>query len=74
MQFPTDTYPMLGHIDPYGKTVFNRHQMVTLAEEITSAKKTFELSAGQSSFLDEVAVLCRKGLRPPHRLLYFLGE
>ena len=66
-------YPMLGHVDGYGTTVFNRSQMRSLADEIEQLTAARVLNSEQERVFPEIAELCRQGQRPPHQQLSFHG-
>jgi len=77
-------FPMLGHVDPFGNTIFNRSQMREIVAEID--RLVGEPSAGgrrigepsvderQAEFLLKVKELCAEGLTRQHRFLWFLGD
>jgi len=67
-------YPMLGHIDPYGNTVFNRSQIEALREEIESICRFLRVDSETFAFLGEVDVLCVEALKRQHRYLWFYGD
>lgn len=63
---------LLAGIDPVGKTAFNARQMSVLITEATD-----QLGAAQGERRDALLALvdlCRVGQRPPHRMLWFLGD
>jgi hypothetical protein len=64
-------YPILGHIDPYGDTVFNRMQVRTLMEEIARLECA-DIISGQ--LRDSIIELCERCLARPHQFLWFIGE
>ncbi|WP_344100022.1 hypothetical protein [Nocardiopsis rhodophaea] len=73
-QVNPDEYPMIGHIDLYGNTIFNRQQMVTLLSEVERLKKESFITQTQQESLELVERMCRMGTRKVHRYLWFLGD
>ena len=67
-------FPMLGHVDPYGNTIFNRSQMRAIVAEIDRLVGTSAVNEQQSEFLLQVKELCAEGLARQHRFLWFLGD
>lgn len=68
-----DEYPMLGHVDPHGNTIFNRGQMATLLAELHRASKA-DPSGERAAVVEELLEICAEGQRRPHRFLWFLGD
>jgi hypothetical protein len=66
------TYPILGHLDPYGDTVLNRLQVETLLEELSEVRSNPEIVSAE--FADTLVMLCHECLQRPHRFLRFVGE
>ncbi|MGW2148140.1 hypothetical protein ACWCOT_27850 [Nonomuraea bangladeshensis] len=65
--------PMLGHVDPYGDTMFNRAQMRTLLDEIDALLAADALlTADQRRYLSFLRKLCVLG-DAPHRYLWVWG-
>lgn len=64
--------PMLGDVDPYDDTVFNRSQIPRLLSEV----EVLQLSAGasQGEAISELVELANYVLRKPHRYLVFSGD
>jgi hypothetical protein len=70
-----EMYPILGHVDPYGRTIYNRLQMQTLVEELDRIRAAgSDLDAERLAVIDGLRELCVKGLHRPHTLLWFLGD
>lgn len=62
--------PLLGHVDEYDDTVFNRHQLVVVSEECVALR-----DAGSSgAALEELARLADFVRERPHRYLVFNGD
>ncbi|WP_433270957.1 hypothetical protein ACQPZF_11205 [Actinosynnema sp. CS-041913] len=68
-----DQYPMLGHVDPYGNTIFNRGQMATLVAELERVSKAGP-QGERSAVAKELVAICVEGQRKPHRFLWFIGD
>jgi hypothetical protein len=65
------SFPMLGHLIPYGDTMFNSLQVRTLLAELGN------LSAGHpliSRIGDDLRALCQLVLAEPHGQLWFFGD
>jgi len=71
---PTAEFPMLGHVDPYGNTIFNRSQMRDIVAEIDRLVGSSAVDERQEGFLLKVKELCVEGLTRQHRFLWFLGD
>lgn len=67
-------FPMLGHVDPYGYTIFNRSQMRDIGAEIDRLIGWSAVDEKQEEFLLKVKELCMEGLTRQHRFLWFLGD
>jgi hypothetical protein len=67
-------YPMLGHIDPYGNTIYNRGQMRTLRTELGRLTDSAELSNTSNDVVQQLLAICAEGLQRPHRYLWFVGD
>jgi hypothetical protein len=67
-------FPMLGSIDPYGNTIFNRIQMMRLAEEVRRLIRAAEFTPDERSFLEEILEFCAMGTAKYHRYLWFVGD
>lgn len=68
-------FPMLGHIDPYGNTIFNGGQMQTLIEELELVRALYPEASSQSAdAVSEIQRLCEIGARRPHTYLWFIGD
>jgi len=67
-------FPMLGHVDAYGNTIFNRSQMRVIMAEIERLVGTSAVDERQSELLLKVKELCVEGLTRQHRFLWFLGD
>ncbi|MFF0836637.1 MULTISPECIES: hypothetical protein [unclassified Streptomyces] len=64
--------PMLGHVDPYDDTWFNRSQMRLLIPELKTLINS--ASALEADATAEVLVLAEQLERKPHRYLIFVGD
>ncbi|GAA1722861.1 hypothetical protein GCM10009765_83550 [Fodinicola feengrottensis] len=71
---PPGEFPMIGHIDPYGNTIFNRSQMRALRAEIDVCRTDERVKPGAVEFLLEISRLCELGDKRPHKFLWFLGD
>lgn len=70
-----EEYPMLGHVDPYGNTIYNRGQMETLMVELDRLRTSlFSRNDDMFDSLEQVLRLCENGIRRPHRYLWFVGD
>jgi hypothetical protein len=68
-------YPILGYVDPYGNTIYNRGQMETLMEELVRIRQaSLELSEDTRASIDGLLELSAKGVQKPHRYLWFIGD
>lgn len=67
-------FPMLGHVDPYGNTIFNRSQMRVIMDEIDRLVGAPMMNEKQAEFLLKVKEICVEGLTRQHRFLWFLGD
>ena len=68
-------YPILGHIDPYGNTIYNRGQMETLMAELERVwRASLDADDGAKAAIDGLRDVCAEGLKRPHRYLWFLGD
>jgi hypothetical protein len=66
------TLGLLDGVDPVGNTAFNARQMRILIDEVTD-----QINSAQGERRDALIVLvelCREGQRPPHRMLWLLGD
>jgi hypothetical protein len=70
---PTDDpdFPMLGHVDPYGDTVFNPLQMRKVLPEIRLLKR---LAPNPGPVLDELETLAEQCEEGVHIFLVFVGD
>ena len=68
------SYPMLGHIDPHGDTVFNNLQMQTLEAELRHLLETGPGNDQKREFVEQLISLCVEGVRRPHRYLWLIGD
>jgi hypothetical protein len=68
-------FPMLGHIDSYGDTIFNGGQMQWLLSELdTIEARSPEISAQEADLIARIRGLCSVGIRRPHSYLWFIGD
>jgi hypothetical protein len=68
-------FPMLGHVDPFGDTIFNGGQMQWLLTELDAIEaRSEELDASASDSVAHLRLLCYIGVRRPHSYLWFLGD
>lgn len=67
-------FPLLGHIDPYGDTIFNRLQMESISLELKQLLDAGPDSDEKRSFIESLIAICAEGLRRPHRYLWFSGD
>lgn len=68
-------FPILGHIDPYGNTAFNRGQMETLLTELKRIRGALsEFNNDKELMIQKLEDICADGLRKPHRFLWFVGD
>jgi len=66
-------YPMLGHIDPYGTTIYNGLQQQTLISEIESLPQELVTRLGGADYLAEIVSLSRR-LMSHRQFLWFVGD
>ncbi|MFI6495656.1 hypothetical protein [Streptomyces sp. NPDC050564] len=64
--------PMLGHVDPYDDTWFNKSQRRLVLPELNSL--TDSASAPEAAAAAEVLALAEMLERKPHRYLIFVGD
>lgn len=64
---------LIKHIDPYGETVFNGHQMPTLIEDFELLSKYVDHPSEQRA-LDEIIRAARVCEREVHHYLVFIGD
>ena|SRR5215216_5178421 len=68
-------YPILGHVDLYGNTIYNRGQMETLVAELDRRRRLFgEADESARAIADWLQEVCAEGVRKPHRYLWFVGD
>jgi hypothetical protein len=68
-------FPMLGHIDPYGDTVFNVFQMREMLAELDRVcSRLADDGIDRPPVLEEIRRLCDVGQRHPHQYLWFIGD
>lgn len=68
-------FPMLGHIDPYGNTVYNRGQMNTLLLELERVRDNLSTTeVDKEKDIEELDSICTEGMKKPHRFLWFVGD
>lgn len=68
-------FPMLGHVDPHGDTIFNGGQMQALVAELDVIETTFPDIAGREvGVITQIKELCKIGTRRPHSFLWFIGD
>lgn len=68
-------YPILGHVDSYGNTIYNRAQMRTIQTELQRIQDAFpQLDSDSSEVIEKLKELCSEGMKRPHRFLWFLGD
>ncbi|TDC59224.1 hypothetical protein E1258_18735 [Micromonospora sp. KC207] len=68
-------FPMLGHVDPYGNTIYNRGQMESLIMELDKLQAVRpEVFLNDGGFVQDLRDLCLAGIRKPHRYLWFVGD
>ena len=66
---------LLGAIDPYGQTMFNRLQIPIIRDEIAAQIASPEGSPGEHEFLRQVAALAQQAEKDgPHLYLSFHGD
>ena len=63
---------MLSHVDPYGRTIFNRMQMSALIEELAAIQPG--LNGTALSTARALHVLITAHANTPHRYLWFIGD
>jgi hypothetical protein len=68
------TFPMLSSIDPYGRTIFNRIQMMRVTEEVRRLIQATELTSEDRSYLEKILEFCALGTGKLHRYLWFVGD
>ena len=66
-------FPMLGHVDPYGTTVFNSLQAQTLLVEL-EALRARNADDESRRAIDSLTYLCHLTTGRPHRFLWFVGD
>lgn len=66
-------FELIGFIDPYGNTVFNRLQMAKFLDEwdVLTAKVSSE---SERAYLGKISALARRVAREPHLYLKFEGD
>jgi hypothetical protein len=68
-------YPILGHVDLYGNTIYNRAQMETLVAELDRLRQLLaEPDERARAIVDGLQEVCAEGVRNPHRYLWFVGD
>lgn len=67
-------FPVLSGVDLNGDTIFNARQMRQVLAEVDQLLGVDGLTKDMRDSLEAVAELCRKGQRPPHRFLWFVGD
>ena len=68
-------YPILGHVDPYGNTIYNRGQMETLMTELERVRrKSHAADVDAKAAIEGLREVCAEGIKKPHRYLWFLGD
>jgi hypothetical protein len=66
---------MLGHVDPYGDTIFNGGQMQGLLSELETIEGAFpDIAERERDVIEQIRALCRVGIRRPHSYLWFIGD
>ena len=64
--------PMLGHVDEYDDTVFNRAQMRAVTPELTALADESSLNLAEAA--SDLLSLAAQVERRPHRYLVFNGD
>lgn len=67
-----EAYPMLGYVDPYGDTCFNRAQARALLAELRAWDEEMQTEASRA-LLAGMTVLAEAHMSRPHRYLWFIG-
>jgi hypothetical protein len=68
-----DKFPLLGHLDLYGDTTFNRQQLDAVAQEWSSLMP-YARSEDEMSFLRAVRALIERGRGEVHQYMKFIGD
>ena len=68
-----ESYPLLGHVDPFGETCFNQLQVSTLLAELDHLAAT-KPNADRKALAGAVRVLVATHMSRPHRYLWFIGD
>lgn len=68
-----DTYPWLGHCEPYGDTVFNRLQMASLVLEIDRVVAAEAPEGDLAEWLVRVRGMALRGSNQFHRYLWLFS-
>jgi hypothetical protein len=68
-------FPMFGHVDPYGDTIFNAGQMQALLAELDAVEAAFpDAAEREGALISQIRELCNIGTRRPHSYLWFIGD
>jgi hypothetical protein len=68
-------FPILGHVDPYGRTIDNRGQMRTLQTELQRIRDaSSDVESTRAELIRLLLDICAEGVEHPHRFLWFLGD
>ncbi len=65
-------FPLMAGIDPYGNTVFNRQQAVSLLAELRTWRATCDPE--QADMTDEIIRLAEACRDQSHAYLWFVGD
>ncbi|MFJ4792596.1 hypothetical protein [Kitasatospora purpeofusca] len=66
--------PMLGHVDPYDDTWFNKSQMRLLVPELRELIDSTSAPEAETEAAAEVLALAEQLELKPHRYLVFVGD
>jgi len=66
-------HPILGHIDPYGTTIYTGIQLESLIQEIEALPAETVTELGGRDYLDEVIALCKECMMA-RGFMWFVGD
>lgn len=67
-------FPMVGHVDPVGNTIFNRRQAAAVLEELQLLAHEDHHKTSWAARARAVEILVAAHMRRPHTYLWFVGD
>lgn len=67
-------FPMVGHVDPVGNTIFNRRQTAAVLEELQLLAREDRHKTSWAARARAVEILVAAHMRRPHTYLWFVGD